>query len=217
MSKYQKEELENLILKENLSYEAIGRLYGVTGNAIKKAAKRLGIELQQKRMINKSEDFSKYHTNCSKIDKITDEALIKIIKENIGWKDISNALGYADIINSNLKMRLNSRCTKLGIVIKLEKPSPILSKTKGELISDRKNYQSYRSSVRRLAEKVYTDSGRKKVCAICGYDKHVEIAHVKAVSEFDDSATIAEINSIDNLIALCPNHHWEYDNGIIII
>lgn len=37
MSKYNKEELENLILTRNLSYEAIGRLYGVTGNAIKKA------------------------------------------------------------------------------------------------------------------------------------------------------------------------------------
>lgn len=33
MSKYNKEELENLILVQNLSYEAIGRLYGVTGNA----------------------------------------------------------------------------------------------------------------------------------------------------------------------------------------
>ena len=44
-------------------------------------------------------------------------------------------------------------------------------------------------------------------CAICGYDKHVEIAHIKPVSDFTDSCTIAEINSIDNLIALCPNHH----------
>lgn len=43
----------------------------------------------------------------------------------------------------------------------------------------------------------------------------MEIAHIKAVSEFEESSTIAEINSIDNLIALCPNHHWEYDNGII--
>lgn len=44
MSKYNKEELENLILIQNLPYEAIGRMYGVTGNAIKKAAIRLGIK-----------------------------------------------------------------------------------------------------------------------------------------------------------------------------
>ena len=36
-----------------------------------------------------------------------------------------------------------------------------------------------------------------------------------AVSDFDDSALISEINSKDNLIALCPNHHWEYDHGLL--
>ena len=51
-------------------------------------------------------------------------------------------------------------------------------------------------------------------CAICGYNKHIEIAHIKSVSSFNDEATIGEINSIDNLIALCPTHHWEYDNGL---
>ena len=53
--------------------------------------------------------------------------------------------------------------------------------------------------------------------AICGYDKHYEIAHIKPVSDFEDDALITEINSIDNLIALCPNHHWEFDNGLLNI
>lgn len=59
MSKYNKEELENLILIQNLSYEAIGRLYGVTGNAVKKAASRLGIDLPSRRKINPCETFNK--------------------------------------------------------------------------------------------------------------------------------------------------------------
>lgn len=59
MSKYNKEELENLILVQNLSYEAIGRLYGVTGNAIKKAASRLEINLPSRRKINPCETFNK--------------------------------------------------------------------------------------------------------------------------------------------------------------
>lgn len=59
MSKYNKEELENLILVQNLSYEAIGRLYGVTGNAIKKAASRLEINLPLRRKINPCETFNK--------------------------------------------------------------------------------------------------------------------------------------------------------------
>lgn len=82
-------------------------------------------------------------------------------------------------------------------------------------MTDRKNYQSYRSAIRKLSAAIYDNSGKPHKCAICGYDKHIEIAHIKAVSEFDDSATIAEINSIDNLIGLCPNHHWEYDHGIL--
>lgn len=217
MSKYNKLELENLIFNENLSYEAIGKLYGVSGNAIKKAAIRLEIKLPVRRKINDSEDFSKSNIVRSKIDKLTDIELIQIIKTTYGWKNISLALGYSDYLSSNLKEKLYKRCSKLGIEPQLYKPSSLLNRTKGELLSDRKNYQSYRSAIRKLAEKIYTDSGQKKVCAICGYDKHAEIAHIKAVSEFDDSATIAEINSLNNLIALCPNHHWEYDNGIITL
>lgn len=56
--KYEKEELEKLIKEEKMSYEAIGRIYGVTGNAIRKAALRLGIELEVRRKVNSTENFS---------------------------------------------------------------------------------------------------------------------------------------------------------------
>ena len=49
-------------------------------------------------------------------------------------------------------------------------------------------------------------------CANCGYDKHVELCHIKPISSFALTATIGEINSPDNLIQLCPNCHWEFDN-----
>ncbi len=55
----EKENLEQLILVEKLSYEEIGRRYGCTGSNIKKVALRLGIELEQRRTINECEDFSK--------------------------------------------------------------------------------------------------------------------------------------------------------------
>jgi len=54
----EKENIEKLI-KEGVSYERIGRQYGVTGASVKKAAKKLGIELEQKREINPSEHFNK--------------------------------------------------------------------------------------------------------------------------------------------------------------
>lgn len=211
--KYTKQDLENLIFEENLSYEAIGRLYGVSGAAVKKAAKNFGLELPSRRKVNQSERFG--HSGKSKVDSFSDEEFCKIIANNIGWKNIDLALGYAGTAPSNVHERIKKRCSKLGIEPVISKPSPILQKTKGELLSDRKNYQSYRSGVRKLAEVIYSNSGKPLKCAICGYDKHVEIAHVRSVSGFDNDTTIAEINSINNLIALCPNHHWEYDNGIL--
>jgi predicted restriction endonuclease len=45
----------------------------------------------------------------------------------------------------------------------------------------------------------------------------VEVAHIKAVSNFSEDSLISEINDISNLIGLCPNHHWEYDNGLLDI
>lgn len=55
----------------------------------------------------------------------------------------------------------------------------------------------------------------KKECSVCGYNKHYEVAHIKAISSYSEDALISEINEISNLIALCPNHHWEFDNNII--
>lgn len=49
-------------------------------------------------------------------------------------------------------------------------------------------------------------------CRHCGYDKHVELAHIKAVSSFPDTALICEVNDESNIIPLCPNCHWEFDN-----
>ena len=215
MNKYSKQELETYILKDKLSYAAIGGISGVTGAAIKKAALRYGIILPKKRTINAKENFS--HKGKSKVDSFSDSEFIEIISSNIGWKNIGSALGYTNRPSSDVVSNIKSRCSKLGIEPIIEQPSPILFKTKGELLSSRKNYQSYRSSIRKHAELTYFRSTKVKKCAICGYDKHIEIAHIKSVAEFDDSVTIAEINSIDNLIALCPNHHWEYDNGLITI
>jgi len=53
----------------------------------------------------------------------------------------------------------------------------------------------------------------KLPCAFCGYSKHVELAHKKSISSFTDNSTLAEVNSKSNIIQLCPNCHWEYDNN----
>ena len=53
----------------------------------------------------------------------------------------------------------------------------------------------------------------KKSCAKCGYNRHVELAHIKAVSEFCDETEIGVINNPSNILPLCPTCHWGCDNG----
>lgn len=69
----EKENLEQLIIVEKLSYEEIGRRYGCSGSNIKKVALRVGINLPQRRKINEKETFNKgtgkkyYCLNCGKL------------------------------------------------------------------------------------------------------------------------------------------------------
>lgn len=87
--------------------------------------------------------------------------------------------------------------------------------TKGILFAERSSWQSARSIIQKQARK--RTALMKQECFVCAYSTHIEVAHIKAVSSFSKETTIAEINNISNLILLCPNHHWEYDHGIIIL
>lgn len=54
-----KDILVELINIKKLPYEQIGEKFGCSGNNIKKVAKRLGIQLNQRRKINETETFGK--------------------------------------------------------------------------------------------------------------------------------------------------------------
>ena len=216
---YDKKELEILILEQNKSYLFIGRKYGVSGAAIKKAAKKLGIPLPKRSIINDSENFShKGYKKTSKVFILDDKIFINIINNSNTWVEIGEKLGYkCKSLSPNIKNAIKKRCSMLGMELNIafyNEDCP-LNKTKGELFNKRKNWQSARSEIQKNARKIFFAYNNSPKCAICGYDKHIEIAHIKAVSDFPDETKIREINSITNLIGLCPNHHWEYDNGII--
>ena len=69
------------------------------------------------------------------------------------------------------------------------------------------------SEIRKLAKTM--NRHREKKCQICGYDKHINYAHVKPISKFSDSVTLEEINKESNIMILCPNHHWEFDHNLL--
>lgn len=67
------------------------------------------------------------------------------------------------------------------------------------------------TGIRGLARTVARNIGLNS-CHKCGYNKHIEIAHIRAISDFPEDTPVSVVNSPDNLLALCPNCHWEFDN-----
>lgn len=79
----------------------------------------------------------------------------------------------------------------------------------------RYDLHAYHAKLRGNSRSVYAKSANPLSCLICKYDKHVDICHVRAIADFTQESTVSEVNSIDNLIALCKNHHWEFDNDML--
>lgn len=144
----------------------------------------------------------------------SDEQFKEYIQNFTSWKQLYEQLGYSHARASN-KIQVFRRCDELGLKYPELEDKTVTNRTKGDLFSTRKNWQSARSDIRDHAQKTLINAGIEQKCIICGYDKHIEVAHIKAVSEFDDSATVAKINDIKNLIPLCPNHHWEFDHNCL--
>ena len=56
-----------------------------------------------------------------------------------------------------------------------------------------------------------------KECRKCKYSLHVELCHIKPISDFPQTATLGEINHESNIVGLCRNHHWEFDHGHLVL
>jgi hypothetical protein len=91
--------------------------------------------------------------------------------------------------------------------------------TKGELkvLTKDFGYYGWKGSITKHARKVFAGSNQDLKCRVCGFDFHVHVCHIKGVKEFTDDVKISEINDLNNLVALCPNHHIMFDKNIISI
>jgi len=92
------------------------------------------------------------------------------------------------------------------------------ARTKGEIFAARDNWQSARNAIQKLARAIFFAAHPQPICgalvsgAPCGYSKHIEVCHRRDVAAFPDEALLSAINHIDNLVGLCPTHHWEFDH-----
>jgi hypothetical protein len=173
----------------------------------------------------KKESAEKYYKNPSICKQCGDVIQIKTIASQAKRKAFCSKSCSATYNNLHRKHNKKNVCPECGYEITKyatsctkcckRKEFTVHLVTKDTLKESRKNYQSARSTIRHHALHVWKNSGKKNLCFVCGYKNHIEICHIKPVSGFNGNATIEEINNIENLIALCPNHHWEFDNGIL--
>ena len=95
-----------------------------------------------------------------------------------------------------------------------------LNRTLGESVQrmmDKGLHKSYSFNEVRAFAKSWNKNLKEQACQCCGYSKHIEFCHIKAISSFDLDATLGEINSPDNIAILCRNCHWEFDHGELTI
>jgi hypothetical protein len=69
--------------------------------------------------------------------------------------------------------------------------------------------------VRGWGKKVMEIWNIPKKCVVCGYDLHVECCHKTPISDFPVDTKMKVVNSEENLVYLCRNHHWEFDNNYL--
>ena len=74
---------------------------------------------------------------------------------------------------------------------------------------------SYLTLVRHHSRRCAREAGKLAQCLVCGYSIYVECCHIKAVADFPIEAMLIEVNHLDNLVGLCPNHHKELDLGLL--
>ena len=78
----------------------------------------------------------------------------------------------------------------------------------------RSNKASKYCRIREHARKLYQNV---TACEVCGYNKHVEICHIKPLSSYNMTSLVSEVNDRNNIAVLCPNCHWELDNGLLYL
>ena len=89
-----------------------------------------------------------------------------------------------------------------------------LERTKADATSKGASRTKF-AQIRDIAHKVLHLEKREKACKVCKFDVIVEVCHIKSIASFPDHTLVKEINSPDNLVYLCPNHHAMLDKGLM--
>jgi hypothetical protein len=116
----------------------------------------------------------------------------------------------------------NSCATKYNNYIRYGEPKAKIRKEKKFKVNEsiiigslyRKNASKY-VLVREKARAKMDFYKIEKKCVICGYNTHVEVHHKRFLNTYPDDTLLSVVNDLENLMYLCPTHHWEADHNIL--
>lgn len=85
--------------------------------------------------------------------------------------------------------------------------------TVGELAKyeDQNRYRA----IRDRCSSYYKVVGRPSSCQRCGYSLFIENCHIRDIKDFSEWESVWECNRPENIVFLCKNCHWEFDNGLL--
>ena len=206
-----KEELQNFI-NQGLSQRKISEKSGQSHTSIRYWLKKYSLKTKNKTPQNTT-DYQNNQKYCSKCDK----------KKPLGdFYERFDSNAYSSYCKKcSNKLTINGQYNQCNCGKRKTKKSnhcqscSNANQQKYETLEDILHYRSrYGQSaafniVRGRARSLLTHSK----CQKCGYDKHVEACHIKPISSFPNNTLIDTINAPDNLLALCPNCHWEFDHN----
>lgn len=96
------------------------------------------------------------------------------------------------------------KCSRLSRFL----PDMTISQAEYELHHKSSAFALIRTRARAITKKL-----RRNSCEKCGYSKHTETCHITSIASFKKDTLISVVNAPDNLLVLCPNCHWEFDNS----
>lgn len=214
------------------------KIYKYTINSIKNRLKELEIYYKNPQLCQKCSIIIKIPFGAKifniKLKKFCNKCRYELEVPNPEYQDTPTKLCddcgvEINLKKSNNKFRVKKFCkdclrkSKIISLSKMRQKTEVDSKVIvffenqqiSKLYQNGKNWQSVNSTIRKHARKIFLLSDRPKCCQVCGYTNHIEVCHIKRVSSFSKETTINEINELNNLVGLCPNHHWELDNGLL--
>jgi len=88
------------------------------------------------------------------------------------------------------------------------------NQTLGEFLNLHDGYTAQKiMPINRNSRILLKETNQDEKCANCGWNKHVQCAHKKPIMSFSKKTKIKIINSLNNLLWMCPNCHWLLDNN----